>query len=388
MNLNRQTGRFYDVTGSVGLKNAGHSTTTYANSNPFLFTGRMVVRTGPQEYEIYDGTLTTCQLPDPDWMLYSGKFTVDSEKAKAQNSIFRSDEHSAAVSAVCDASGGSGRRQSGFLIPVPGYSSTKGFIFGEQYYWAINRSTDLTVGAQYYSLRGWEQSASFRYRGLGNDFAKAHYSGLLDRGIMTNGVYVNQGGEDVTFSGRHDFSPKTRVVADAEYLSSYAYREAFAENFSLAVSSDILSIVYGVHEADGYAESARADRYQGLKHGGDACDADDAGDTGGTGANLSCAIAGLQSARSMRSAGAGCSGAWKRRMAGLSRVQPDFSTGGLTQRLDIHPEIAYPLSFGGWRLRPSVGFRETAYSRSRQTPYPRRPPVELPNATEPRRCGG
>ncbi len=98
-----------------------------------------------------------------------------------------------------------------------------------------------------------------------NDFAKAHYSGLLDRGITTNGVYLNQGGEDVTFSGRHVFSPQTRVVADAEYLSSYAYREAFAENFSLAVSSDILSILYGVHEADGYSESLRADRYQGLK---------------------------------------------------------------------------------------------------------------------------
>ncbi len=51
----------------------------------------MVVRTGPQSYEIYDGTLTTCQLPDPDWMLYAGKFLVDmdSEKAKAQNSVFR-----------------------------------------------------------------------------------------------------------------------------------------------------------------------------------------------------------------------------------------------------------------------------------------------------------
>ena len=30
--------------------------------------------------------------------------------------------------------------------------------------------------------------------------------------------------------------------------------------------------------------------------------------------------------------------------AGLSRVQPNFSTGGLTQRFDLHPEIVYPLS--------------------------------------------
>ena len=33
----------------------------------------MVVKTGPQEYEIYDGTVTSCQLPHPDWMLYAGK---------------------------------------------------------------------------------------------------------------------------------------------------------------------------------------------------------------------------------------------------------------------------------------------------------------------------
>jgi LPS-assembly protein len=379
MNLDRQTGRFYDVSGSVGLKNSGHGM-TYANSNPFLFTGRLVVRTGPQEYEIYDGTLTTCQLPDPDWMLYAGKFMVDmdNKKAKAQNSVFKIMNipllYLPYVTQPVDAEG----RQSGFEIPTPGYSSTKGFIFGEEFYWAINRSTDLTVGAQYYSLRGWEQSASFRYRGLGNDMAKARYTGLLDRGITTDGVYLNQGGEDVTFSGRHDFSPKTRVVADAEYLSSYAYREAFAENFSLAVSSDILSIVYGVHEADGYAESARADRYQGLKMAAVAATA------------TTPAIPEEQvrifhapsldfNSTEHEIGRSGVEWSIMASDAGLSRVQPNFSTGGLTQRVDIHPEIAYPTSFGGWRLRSSVGVRETAYSRSRETPYvPGGVPIELP----------
>ena len=378
MNLDRQTGRFYDVTGSVGLKNSGHSTTTYANSNPFLFTGRMVVRTGPQEYEIYDGTLTSCQLPNPDWILNSGKFTVDSEKAKAQNSIFRIMNIPLLYLPYVTHPAGSGGRQSGFLIPTPGYSSTKGFIFGEQYYWAINRSTDLTVGTQYYSLRGWEESATFRYRGLGNDFAKSHYSGLQDRGIVTDGVYENQGGEDVTFSGRHDFSPETRIVADAEYLSSFTYREAFAENFSLAVSSDILSILYGVHEADGYDSAARADRYQGLK-----AVAMPATPTTPATPEEQVRIfhaPSLDFSSTEHEIGrSGLQWSVESSVAGLSRIQPNFSTGGLTARLDIHPEISYPMSFGGWRLRPSVGFRETAYSRSRQTPYTLGPPVELPN---------
>ena len=397
MNLIRQTARFYDVTGSVGLKNGGHSMTTYANSNPFLFTGRIVVRTGPQEYEIYEGTLTTCSLPDPDWTLSSAKVMVDMDegKAKAQNSVFRIMNIPLLFMPYVTHPMDSEQRQSGFLIPVPGYSSTKGFTFGEAYYWAINRSTDLTVGAQYYSLRGWEQSATFRYHGLGNDFAKSHYSGLQDRGIVTNGVYENQGGEDVTFSGRHDFSPETRIVADAEYLSSYTYRQAFAESFSLAVSSDIYSIVYGVHEADGYAEAGRADRYQGLKMAAmPATFSPHPGLAVGDPMITSCcpttpAIPEQQvrifhvpsldfSSTEHEISSSGLQWSYAASYAGLSRVQPNFATGGLTQRLDIHPEIAYPLSFGAWRLRSSVGVRETAYSRSRQTPYTVGPPVELP----------
>jgi LPS-assembly protein len=377
MNLNRQTGRFYDVTGSVGVKSTGHGM-TYANSNPFLFTGRMVVRTGPQEYEIYDGTLTSCQLPNPDWMLYSGKFLVDmdNKKARAQNSTFRLMNIPLLYLPYVTHPVDTGGRQTGFLIPTPGYSSTKGFIFGEEIYWAINRSTDLTVGAEYFSLRGWSQSATLRYRGLGDDFARAHYTGLQDRGIVTGGVYVNQGGEDLTFSGRHDFSARTRVATYAEYLSSFAYRQAFAESFSQAVSSDILSIVYGVHEWDGYAADVRFDRYQGLKR------------TAVAATPTTPAVPEQQihifhapsldfSSTEHEIGRSGLQWSLMASHTGLSRVQPNFSTGGLTQRVDIHPEIAYPMSFDGWRMRASVGARETAYSRSRQTPYTGLP-VELP----------
>jgi LPS-assembly protein len=382
MNMKDQTGRFYDVDGSVGLKNPASHAMVYANSNPFLFTGRIVVRTGPEEYEIYDGTLTSCQLPNPDWMLYAGKFTVDSVKAKAQKSVFRLMNIPVLFLPYVTHPVDAESRQSGVLIPeLPiTHSSTKGFVTGEQFYWAINRSADVTVGAQYYSLRGWEQSGMFRYRGLGNDFAKARYSGLLDRGITTNGVYLNQGGEDVTFSGRHDFSAQTRIVGDAEYLSSFAYREAFAEGFSLAVSSDIFSVFYGVHEADGFSESIRSDRYQGLKLSAVAA-------TPTTPAIPEEQVR-IFHAPSLDFSGTehelGRSGlfwSFEASQAGLSRVQPSFATGGLTQRLDVHPEIAYPMSFGGWNIRASAGLRETVYNRSRHAPYgPNALPVELPSS--------
>jgi LPS-assembly protein len=377
MNLNQQTARFYDVNGSVGMKSTGHAM-VYASSNPFLFTGRMVVRTGPQSYEIYDGSLTSCQLPHPDWMLYADKFVVDSQKAKAQNSVFRLMNVPVMFLPYVTHPVDQGQRQSGFMIPVPGYSSTKGFTLGEQIYWAINRSTDLTVGAVYYSLRGWEQSGLFRYRGAGNDFAKARYSGLLDRGIVTDGQYVNQGGQDITASGRHDFDSHTRIAGNLEYLSSYAYRQAFAESFSLAVSSDIVSIAYGVHEDNGYAVSGLVDRYQGLKLA--AMPATPTTPATPEEQVRIFHVPSLNFNSTQHELGTtGLLWSLNSSYSGLSRVQPDFATGGLTQRLDLRPELAYPLSFDGWKLMASIGARETVYSRSQLVPHPESGiPVELP----------
>ena len=368
LNVKSQTGRFYDVAGSVGMKDSGHRL-VYANGNPFLFTGRLVVKTGPQEYEVYEGTVTSCQLPHPDWLLYAGKFTVDGEKARASNSVFRLLNvpllYLPYVTQPVDQTG----RQSGVLIPVIGESSTKGLVLGEQLYWVINRSTDLTVGAEYFSRRGWAESATFRYRGLGSDFVTAHYSGLLDRGYVSGGVFVTQGGQDVTFAGRHEFGSATRVVADVEYLSAYPYREAFTENFNQAVSTDILSIAYGVHEAGGLAVSARADRYQGLKRV-------PTGTTAGQQVRIF-HVPSLDLSTTDHELGTtGLRWSLDSSAAGLKRVEPVFVSGGITERFDLHPQITYPLSRGGWHLLPSVGVRETVYSRGRTTPYVGTTPVE------------
>ena len=372
MNLKKQTGRFYDVVGSVGLKNSGKRM-VYASGNPFLFTGRMVVKTAPRSYEVYDGTVTSCQLPDPDWILSAAKFIVDNDKASAKNSVFKLVNIPLLYLPYVTHAVGSESRQSGFLIPVLGQSSTKGLVLGEEFYWAINRSADLTVGAQYFSSRGWEQSGTFRYRGRENNFVRAHYNGLLDRGYYSNGTYVNQGGEDVKASGRYDFSAQTRVVGDAEYLSSFAYRQAFTENFNQAVSSDILSYVYGVHEENGYSGMILLDRYQGLKQTATATMPEEQ-------IRIFHSPSLEVATTEHRIADGPVLWSMESSIAGLKRVQPDFATAGLTQRFDIHPQIVLPLSADGWHFRTSVGARETIYSRSRKTPYTLPFPVESGSA--------
>jgi len=377
MNLRAQTGRFYDVSGSVGVKKSGKKA-TYVSANPFLFTGRMVVKTGPREYHVYDGTVTSCQLPRPDWLLSAGEFSVDAEKARARNSVFKLVNVPVLFLPYVTHPVDGTDRQSGVLIPIVGQSSTKGLVLGEQIYWSINRSTDLTVGAEYFSRRGWLETANFRYRGMNDDFLLARYNGLLDRQNGALGTSLaNQGGEDLTFAARHDFAADTRVVADVEYLSSYVYREAFNENFNQAVSTDIVSTAYGIVERNGYAAAIEADRYQGLKRVPTAATTTRAA-TAGQEVRLFHVPALDLSTTDHRLGLKGLEWRLDGQATGLKRVQPNFVTGGVIERVDVRPEIAYPFGGAGWRVRPSIAARETVYSRSRRTPYgANATPVEL-----------
>ena len=384
INMQTQAGRFYDVTGSVGLRQRPApgaapmgQRTVYSNGNPFLFSGRLVVKSGPREYRIYGGTVTSCQLPRPDWLLSASEFSVDGEKARATDSVFHVMNLPLLWLPYVTHPEDANDRQSGILIPVLGDSSSKGLTVGEQVYWSINRSTDLTVGTIYYSDRGWEQSASFRYRGVGDDQARARYSGLRDRGYTpTGGTYTNQSGEDVTFSARRDFlldsetnsaqgtsaeiaATQTRAAADVEYLSSFLYREAFSTNFNQAVSSNVISTVYGTHEWEDMAVAMEGDRYQGEKRVATTTLPEEQ-------VHIFHAPA-LEFTTTDHGFGAtGLEWNVDSSVAMLKRVQPNFETGGMIERLDVRPELAYPFGAGGWRVRPSVATRETFYSRSRQ----------------------
>ena len=360
-NLRTGTGRFYDVNGSVGLHTM--AAMTDVTPNPFLFRGRLVVKTGPQSYDVYDGSVTACQLPHPDWLLSSKHISLDDNRARAAVSTFRLLNVPVVFLPYVTHPIDADQRESGLLIPVISQSSTKGFVIGEEVYLVLGRSADLTAGFEYYSQRGFAESATARYRGRRDDFLTAHFSALQDRGYFdSTNTYINQGGQDITAALRHDFTAKTRVVADAEYLSSYVYREAFNNNFNQAVSSDITSIAFLTHQENGYSFDGRFDRYQGLKRVPIGTQ---------TGSEVKIFHAPSLDFTALDHPLTGTPLLWSMTssVAALKRVQPNFSTDGMTARLDLRPELSLPLAGGGWHTLSSLAVRETFYSRSRKEPY-------------------
>lgn len=351
INLNSETGRFYDVQASVGVQHRG-SQTLYTTTNPLLIAGKELIKSGPDNYAIIGGSMTSCRIPKPHWQIFAPRIQVDDGTGKAWNANFRLLGYPILyLPYVTHAVNASSGRQSGFLLPsLETSSKIKGTVVGDQYYWAINRSADLTLGLQYYSLRGIEQNAEFRYRGRGNDFVHARYNGLEDRGLAPD--YVDQGGQDTILVGRHDFTRYTRAITSAEYLSSYSYRQVFAENFALAVSSEVKSWAFLTHEQDGLAGSFDLERYQNF-----------ASDISGDQIRILHLPRMEFDAADHRLGRFGVLAGGEASFGFLSRSEPGYRSHNVG-RLDVFPHFSFPWMADGWSFRPTVGLRETYYSHS------------------------
>jgi LPS-assembly protein len=365
MRLNMHTARFFNVHGSQGVRSAGRSV-VYSTPNPFVFSGRVLLETSEGHYRIVDGTMTNCHLPRPDWQVISRSIQLADGKASTSNALFKflgvPVFYLPWLRHPVDDTG----RESGFLIPIiSNYSSIAGYTFGEQFYWAINRSMDATVGTYYYSRRGWGPNGSFRYKGPGVDHLTVRWNALLDRGIKesvtdtatqaTTTQLVNQGGVDILALGRKDLTPETRIAGNVEYLYSYVYRLVFDDNYSQAVSSQVQSDISLTHTHNGFVPSISLGRFQTF-----------ASSTNGDEAKIlhlpsvRFDVLDRPLRRSPLYWGMGSS------IGYLSRSEPDFHARNVG-RFDLYPHLSLPLSAGGWSLVPEFALRDTAYSIS-QTP--------------------
>ncbi len=350
-NVKTEVGSFENVVGTTGAQlRSGRILLT--SNNPFAFTGKRVEKTGPGHYVVHDGTVTSCQLPHPKWEFSAGRVVVDvGGNARVYNSTFRI--RGVPVFFFPYATHPVERlpRQTGFLVPNFGNSSRKGLILGESFFWAINRSTDLTLGAEYYSKRGWAQHFDFRARPRENAFLDLTYFGVLDRGLGPQ--HVDQGGQDVHLNAEALFPYNFRGVADLEYLSSFVFRLAFNEVFSQIVNSEVKSTAFLTNNTRGFSVNLLAQRYQNFQ-------------TTNPGDVITILhTPGVQLSSTEQKLGrAPLFGALDVAIEGLSRSEPNFRTANLIGRFDFNPRVALPLHWNGWSIRPQLGLRNTLYTQT------------------------
>jgi LPS-assembly protein len=352
-NVRSETGIFYDVSGTFGAVLRGQ-TVVLTSSNPFVFAGSEVRKVGRDRYIVLHGSITSCAEQVPTWKFNAEKIDlVAGEDAKLYHSSFRLLKLPIFYFPYTQLPANGMARTSGFLLPEIGQSSTKGFILGDSAYWAINRSSDVTLGVQYFSSRGWSETAQIRMKPTEKTSLELHYFGVQDRGAPVTGQ--NQGGEEVRLIGDTSLD-HWRGSASIDYLSSFLFRQAFSETFSQAVNSEVKSVVYLSHNVAGFSLNASASRYQNFYQDPLTTTYSDqikilhlpTVELNGLEQHLfsSPVLWGLDA-----SAG------------GLQRSEPGFVTADLVGRLDIRPRIAMPLQWEGWELRPEVAVHDTLYTQ-------------------------
>jgi LPS-assembly protein len=361
-NFGLETGRFYDVTGTTGLRFRGNQV-ILTSTAPFAFTGRIVDKTSPEHYLVYDGTITTCELPHPKWQFDARKVVVDvGGNAKIYRSNFVLHGIPILYFPFVTHPVEKASRQSGFLMPTVARSSTKGNVIGDAYYWAINREMDATVGAEYLSLRGWEQRGEFRAMPTEHSYVDLFYFGVIDRGIGT--PPLKEGGENVRLNSAGTLDG-FRAVANIDYLSSFLFRLAFNEVFSQAVYSEVKSQAFLSKSAGGISVNGFVERYQNFLS-----------TTPGQVITISHAPSLDSSSVDQRLGHTPLYWSFDASGAGLSRSEPEqcsasivfqlctpaFRTGNLLERFDVNPQISLPLLFHGWSLRPELTLHETYYT--------------------------
>ena len=374
-NLTTERGEFHQVRGTSGAPPTGPQTRVLTTTNPYYFEARRVEKVGDNTYILYDGLLTSCLPPAPIWnftgsrakirpgedvVIYNGFIKVRNKIPFFFSPIFY---HS--LKRI--------PRRSGFLTPNIGNSSRKGKVVGESFYWAINRSADAELGAEYYSKRGWAQRGTLRMRPHAGTNLTASYFGVVDRGLkLPDGSRLQQGGRTLLVTGTSELPRGFRAVADFNYLSSFQFRQAFTEAYLDAVNTDVHSTAFISNNFGGFSFNARSFRFQNFQSF--------TGRQPGDRMEIR-SLPGVEfNSREQPLFGPKSRGrrwplyfSFDAAAEALSRVEPRSEsadsriTTSAVSRFDFYPRISAPLNWKGFHLLASYGVRATHYgARLRQ----------------------
>jgi LPS-assembly protein len=248
-------------------------------------------------------------------------------------------------------------RRSGFLTPNIGNSSRRGKMIGIAYYWAINRSYDVTYRVQNFTQRGFAHNIDFRGKPIaGTDFNAIFY-GVQDRGLkLEDGTRVKQGGYSFAMDGTSQLPAGFTGKLDANYISSMVFRSAFIESFNESISSESHSVGFVTKSWSSFTFNAAAVRLENFQ----SLEPED-----------TVVIRKMpefdfvsRPRRVLRD--------WpfwvslESGAALVRRTQPLFQTRQLMERTDLYPRVMTSLSWKDFHLTPSFAIRESHYGERQQ----------------------
>jgi LPS-assembly protein len=124
---------------------------------------KKVNKIGDKSFFLDRATMTTCDSDTPAWQISARDVTATQhENLHGKSGKFLINNTPVMYTPYFWAPL-SQERQTGFLFPSFGYSSTRGYYYKQGFFWAIQENQDATLYLDYYSEKGPAQGLDYRY---------------------------------------------------------------------------------------------------------------------------------------------------------------------------------------------------------------------------------
>jgi len=301
--------------------------------------GERMDRLGESVYHIQRGVFTTCQDDPPTWAVKFGSATADLEDfVYGTNASFWVKDIPLIPFFPFFAAAIRRERQTGFLFPKFGTSSSKGFHVELPFYWAISDSADATIAPITYTERGFGVSAEHRYVLSADQRGSA--SGFLLQETQRNDASRGVG------SVRHDWTiaPGLSLKVDVNAVTDDRVLSEYGDRLQQRSAQRVESNVFLTRSWESWNFVANVFSYQDLT----------------TRRPVELRRLPDLSLQGVRQPIPGMPGFLWELDAGYVNFVRDVGSDG--QRLDLHPRVSRPVSVGGlFTVTPFAGGRLTAY---------------------------
>jgi len=325
LNINTKHGILYK--GKLLIKGEGYH-----------LSGDRIVRREEDRYQLFQTSFTACDCEDdPAWRFRAEEIDLTLDKYLFAKSIFFYANEVPVFYLPYFVYPVKSGRQSGLLIPKPGYSSRYGFRYQQDFFWAINRSRDATISAEHRGRKGDGLGLEYRYV-----LSKSARGTLETRYFRDQEKSLDRW--ELRYKHSQRFSKRIKARLDLHYINENDHFTDLSDQTSSRALQNIESNLFLTYEGEASFAYLLARYTQDLR----------SENNNGTPQRLPEIGYNLIDYRLGES---------PLRLNLESTAIHFWSEGGLDlQRIDLYPKLSWPIPL--WtaaHLTPWAGFRETWY---------------------------
>ncbi len=234
-----QEGVFESATGTLQLTDRQIDRTLFGSLEPeALFTAARIEKVGPRKYVLTDATFTTCVQPSRRWQVISSKisFTVD-RYAIMRNARLEVKDVPLLYMPIFYYPIQEDDRATGFLMPSYGAGNRRGFTLSNAFFWAINRSQDLTLFHDWFSKTGQGVGAEYR------NVSEQGHTDLRVHVINEKAVYDDRDGTTLLTPAQRSYEirgnltrqlpGRIRLTGNADFVTNAVTQQIYQTDFDV-----------------------------------------------------------------------------------------------------------------------------------------------------------